>query len=170
MINVGSTAAFNAIISLTTAGLFSSYEIAIVLILLKKLKREPIPYGPWTLGRLGIPINIASICFLTIVIFFSFFPEELPVTPVNMNWSIVVFSGEFLLGLAWYVVRGRKVYHGPIIEAGLMPLDTGFAGGGKSGVRIALCMMPAGTGGINSVHCSFKTEPFVDNMLFPSSY
>ncbi|KAJ5625824.1 Amino acid/polyamine transporter I [Penicillium lagena] len=126
IINVGSTAAFNAIISLTTAGLFTSYEIAIVLMFLKKIKGEHIPYGPWTLGPFGIAINIASICFLTIAIFFSFFPQGLPVTPANMNWSIVVFSGELILGLLWYAVYGRKVYHGPIVEAGVIPMEGGF--------------------------------------------
>jgi hypothetical protein len=126
IINVGSTAAFNAIISLTTAGLFTSYEIAIVLMLLKKIKGEHIPYGPWTLGPFGIAINIASICFLTIAIFFSFFPQGLPVTPQNMNWSIVVFSGELILGLLWYAFYGRKVYHGPIVEAGVIPMEGGF--------------------------------------------
>ncbi|KAJ6021942.1 Amino acid/polyamine transporter I [Penicillium herquei] len=120
-INVGSSAAFNAIISLTTAGLFASYEISIILMLIKKIKGESVPYGPWTLGRFGIVINIASISFLTIAIFFSFFPEELPVTAENMNWSIVVFSGELIIGLVWYAVRGRKVYNGPIIDPGIMP-------------------------------------------------
>ncbi|KAJ5722583.1 Amino acid/polyamine transporter I [Penicillium malachiteum] len=121
VINVGSSAAFNAIISLTTAGLFASYEISIILMLIKKIKGESIPYGPWTLGRFGIVINIASISFLTIAIFFSFFPEELPVTAENMNWSVVVFSGELIIGLVWYAVRGRKVYNGPIIDPGVMP-------------------------------------------------
>ncbi|KAJ5182359.1 Amino acid/polyamine transporter I [Penicillium cf. viridicatum] len=119
IINVGSTAAFNAIISLTTAGLFGSYEIAIVLMLIKKIRREPIPYGPWKLGKFGIIINIASICFLTIAIFFSFFPAEMPVTLASMNWSIVVFTGEFLVGLVWYLISGRKAYNGPVIESGV---------------------------------------------------
>ncbi|KAJ5127912.1 Amino acid/polyamine transporter I [Penicillium atrosanguineum] len=123
VINVGSSAAFNAIVSLTTAGLFLSYEIAIVLIVIKKIKRDPIAYGPWTLGPLGLVVNIASICFLTITVFFSFFPTELPVVPSNMNWSIVVFSGELLIGLIWYAVYGRKVYHGPIVESGVIPMN-----------------------------------------------
>ncbi|PWY92298.1 amino acid transporter [Aspergillus heteromorphus CBS 117.55] len=125
IINIGSSAAFNAMISLTTAGLFSSYEIAIVLITLKKIKGEPIPYGPWAMGRWGILVNIASICFLTITIVFSFFPEELPVTATNMNWSVVVFFGEFFLGFGWYIVRGRKSYNGPIVETGFTSADEG---------------------------------------------
>jgi choline transport protein len=122
---VGSTAAFNAIISLTTAGLFLSYEIAIVLLVIKRIKREPVAYGPWTLGPFGLVINIASICFLTITVFFSFFPTALPVTPENMNWSIVVFSGELIIGLVWYAVYGRKVYNGPIVESDVIPMNGG---------------------------------------------
>lgn len=86
--------------------------------LIKKIKGEPVPYGPWTLGKLGIVTNIASISFLTIAIFFSFFPSSMPVTLESMNWSIVVFTGEFLIGLVWYVTYGRKVYNGPVIESG----------------------------------------------------
>lgn len=120
IINIPSSAAFNAMISLTTAGLFASYEIAIVLMFLKKVRGEPVNYGPWRLGRWGIPMNIAAISFLTIAIFFSFFPQGLPVTAVSMNWSAVVFCGEFFLGLGWYLIYGRKVYNGPIIEAGVV--------------------------------------------------
>jgi hypothetical protein len=127
VINVGSTAAFNAIISLTTAGLFASYEIAIILMVIKKIKNENIQYGPWTLGRFGIVINISSICFLTITIFFSFFPSALPVTLANMNWSAVVFLGELFLGLIWYTGWGRKIYNGPIVEAGVVPVGGDFA-------------------------------------------
>ncbi|KAJ5718488.1 hypothetical protein N7488_004134 [Penicillium malachiteum] len=132
LINIGSSAAFNAMISLTTAGLFSSYEIAIILMLIKKIKREPIHYGPWSLGRWGIPMNIASISFLTIAIFFSFFPESLPVTAVNMNWSVVVFAGEFFIGLGWYFIQGRKQYNGPIIESGIIPIDDRSTQSGSS--------------------------------------
>ncbi|RAL07831.1 amino acid transporter [Aspergillus homomorphus CBS 101889] len=118
VINVGSSAAFSAFVSLTTAGLFLSYMIPITLLVIRRVRRQPIPFGPWTLGRGGIVVNLASIAFLTITIFFSFFPSELPVTAVNMNWSVVVFFGELFIGLAWYVVRGRHVYHGPIVETG----------------------------------------------------
>lgn len=85
--------------------------------LIKKIRGESVPYGPWTLGKFGIVINIASISFLTIAIFFSFFPASMPVTLESMNWSVVVFTGEFLIGLVWYLISGRKVYNGPIIES-----------------------------------------------------
>lgn len=87
--------------------------------LIKKIKGDPVPYGPWTLGQFGIAINIASISFLTTAIFFSFFPSSMPVTLKSMNWSIVVFTGEFLIGLVWYLIRGRKIYNGPVFESDL---------------------------------------------------
>ena len=45
LINIGSTVAFNAIVSLTEAGLFISYLIPIILIMIKKIKGEHIKFG-----------------------------------------------------------------------------------------------------------------------------
>lgn len=125
IINVGSTVAFNAIVSLTMAGLFTSYMIPIILLVLKRVKGEEIPFGPWRMGPLGIFVNLASIGFLAISIVFGFFPPSLPVTPANMNWSIVVFGGELLIGLVYYAVRGRVVYTGPIVETPIVLTQSG---------------------------------------------
>ena len=123
LINIGSTVAFNAIVSITLAGLFISYMIPIVLLILKRVRGEHVRMGPWTMGRLGLPVNIISVCFLTISVFFSFFPPAVPVTLVTMNWSCVMFGGIVILGLAWYAVIGRKQYHGPIIERPILISD-----------------------------------------------
>lgn len=116
LINIGSTVAFNAIVSLTEAGLFISYLIPIILIMIKKIKGEHIKYGPFKLGRPGIVINAFSSIFLALSVFFSFFPPAIPVTLVTMNWSIAVFGGFVIIGLIWYVIIGRKNYNGPIVE------------------------------------------------------
>lgn len=117
LINIGSTAAFNAIVSLTEAGLFTSYLIPICLMMLKKLKGETIHFGPWKMGwRFGLAVNMFSSVFLILSVFFSFFPAATPVTAVSMNWSIAVFGGFVIIGLMWYAALGRKQYSGPIIE------------------------------------------------------
>jgi choline transport protein len=121
LINIGSTVAFNAIVSLTIAGLFISYGIPIVLLIIKRLTHEPVHWGPWTLGKFGLFVNIYAVAFLLISVIFSFFPPGIPVTPVNMNWSIVVFGGAVIFGLIFYAIRGRKNYDGPIIEISLIP-------------------------------------------------
>lgn len=124
IINVASSVAFNAIVSLTTAGLFTSYLIPIALMALKRF-REPasINWGPWTLGRLGIPVNLFSLAFLLMSIVFSFFPPAVPVTLVSMNWSCLMFGGAVILGLCFYAVIGRKNYNGPIFERSFFPTD-----------------------------------------------
>jgi len=74
------------------------------------------------MGPLGLYVNILSIIFLIISIVFSFFPPAIPVTLESMNWSCLVFGGATVLGLAWYAVRGRKQYNGPIFEVPMMPI------------------------------------------------
>lgn len=123
IINIGSTVAFNAIVSITIAGLFLSYMIPIILMIMKRLKHEHVRMGPWTLGRAGLPVNIIAVCFLAISVFFSFFPPTTPVTAVTMNWSCAVFGGIVMIGLIWYGIFGRKVYNGPVIERPILLSD-----------------------------------------------
>jgi choline transport protein len=123
LINIASTVAFNAIVSLTIAGLFSSYLIPIILIAWRRVSSEEVRWGPWKLGKLGFLINIFSICFLITSIVFSFFPPGIPVTLVSMNWSIVVFGGTVFLGSIFYILQGRKNYNGPIVERGIIPSE-----------------------------------------------
>ncbi len=124
LINIASSVAFNAIVSLTIAGLFSSYFIPIALIASKRLTSEEMRWGPWKLGsKLGFAINIFSLCFLAISIVFSFFPPGIPITLVSMNWSILVFGGTVVLGVLFYVVRGHKNYSGPIVERSIIPYE-----------------------------------------------
>ena len=135
LINIGSTAAFNAIVSVTIAGLFTSYMIPIALMILKRLRHEPIRMGPWSLGRAGLPINCFAFCFLLISTIFSFFPPALPVTAVSMNWSCLMFGGMTLIGLAWYTIFGRKSYNGPIIERPLMMAHFDGSDEGDEGIE-----------------------------------
>jgi hypothetical protein len=68
----------------------------------------------------GLFINIYAVAFLFISVIFPFFPPGIPVTPFNMNWSVVVFDDAVLFGLLFYAVRGRKNYDGPINEISLL--------------------------------------------------
>ena len=120
LINIGSTVAFNAIVSLTIAGLFISYLTAIVLMMFKRVKRETIDFGPWSLGWAGLAVNLVAACFLIISIVFSFFPPATPVVLTTMNWSCLMWGGSTMIGLAYYAILGRKVYQGPIVEKAIV--------------------------------------------------
>ena len=109
LINIGSSAAFNAIISLTEAGLYTSYLIPIILVMMKKIRGDPdLQYGPWKMGKVGIAINAFSCVFLVLSIFFGFFPPAVPVTAVTMNWSIAVLGGFVILGFVRTSSRPRR--------------------------------------------------------------
>lgn len=117
LIIIGSTAAFNAIVSITTAGLYTSYAIPIALMVRKRIKGDVVRMGPWSMGKTGgFAINVLALCYLIISFIFSFFPPAVPVTLETMNWSCVMFGGVVLLGVAWFALVGRKQFHGPIVE------------------------------------------------------
>ena len=82
----------------------------------KRLRKEPITFGPWKLGRLGLPINIYAAVYTLITLVFSFFPPSVPVTAVTMNWSCVVYGGVVILGIIFYLTYGHKRYIGPSTE------------------------------------------------------
>ena len=89
LINIGSSVAFNAIISLVAAGFFSTYIITITLMIRKRLSGEPIEFGPWNMGRWGLAVNVYAVLYSIIVTVFSFFPPATPVTAVSMSKSLI---------------------------------------------------------------------------------
>jgi choline transport protein len=114
IITVGNTTAFFAILSLNTLALYISYIIPMVFFLLAKLRGDAIPYGPFKLGRFGLPINIFAIVYALFIIIFLPFPPLLPVTGANMNYGGPVMAAVILFALADWVVSGRKRFKAPI--------------------------------------------------------
>jgi amino acid transporter len=117
LINIGSTTAFNALLSLATIGFYFSYGIPILMFFIRRFSTaRPIEFGPWTLGKLGIPVNMLAMAFCLFLVIFLPFPTVLPVTAQNMNYASVVFAGVILFSLIDWIIRGRKRYTGPIRE------------------------------------------------------
>jgi hypothetical protein len=82
----------------------------------KRILGETVHFGPWKLGRWGLPINIIAACYTLVTVIFTFFPIAVPVTAETMNYSCAVYGGVVVLGLAYYGVWGRRVYIGPKIH------------------------------------------------------
>lgn len=116
LINIASSVALNAILSLTTLALYVSYLIPIVLLLLRRVKKKHIEFGPFTLGRFGLFVNMYAIVYGVFIIIFLPFPPMLPVTGLTMNYAGPVFAGVLLFALGDWLVRGRGQFHGPIRE------------------------------------------------------
>ncbi|KAL8726786.1 MAG: hypothetical protein Q9181_005925, partial [Wetmoreana brouardii] len=114
LINIGSTAALNAIVSLYVAALLSSYYISIGCLIWKRLKGEPLPPRRWSLGRYGLAVNVAALLFLTPIYFFAFWPQITPVEPQTMNWAVAIYGGVMVWSLLYYAIWGRHSYTGPV--------------------------------------------------------
>jgi choline transport protein len=115
IINIGSTAAFNSIISLLVSSLFTAYFISISCILIKRLRGEPLPPSRWSMGRFAIPCNIIALLYITLALVVSFFPIYKQVTAMSMNWSVLVWGVIVIFATIVYVVSGRYVYKGPVV-------------------------------------------------------
>ena len=114
LINIGSNEAFNAIASLGTAALISSYIVSISCITIKRFRAEKLPHARWSLGRFGGAINVFSVLYLVLVLVFSFFPASATFTPESMNWSILIYGFTLLFAVVWFFVKGRQHYAGPV--------------------------------------------------------
>jgi amino acid transporter len=117
LINLGSATAFNAIISLQVCALMMTYSVSVGCVLYRRIAHpELIPTARWSLGKWGVPVNIIGLIYSLFTFFWSFWPNTVPVTLDTFNWSVVLFVGVFVICLLMYVVRGRKVYNGPVSE------------------------------------------------------
>ncbi|KAE8146687.1 amino acid/polyamine transporter I [Aspergillus avenaceus] len=114
LINIGSTVALQAIVSLTITSLMSAYILSIGCILLRRVRGKPLPPRRWSLGRFGMAINIASLIFLFPIFVFAFFPLSASVTPQNMNWSVVMYVGMISFASVYYWIRGRHQFIAPV--------------------------------------------------------
>lgn len=114
LINIGSTVAFNAIASLGTAALISSYIISITCVRIKRWRGHQLPPARWSLGKLGGPINDFSILYLCLVLLMSFFPETAIVNATTMNWNILIYGFTVIFSMIWFFFRGRMQYDGPV--------------------------------------------------------
>lgn len=117
LIDLGSAIALNAVLSLVTAGFYSSFLIAAVVLLWKRVTAPTeIRWGPFSLRKFGLPINILAILWTVIGILFSFWPTNAHTTPQNMNWSCLVYEATLILSTVFWFAHSRKVYTGPVIE------------------------------------------------------
>lgn len=116
LINIGSTAAFNAIASVMIAALFTTYILSIGAFIRARLQPGGIPPSRFSLGKLGLPINVFSVAYLCFAIIFTFFPTAADPTPINMNWSILVFGAVVIFAIIQYFVHGSRIYQAPVTQ------------------------------------------------------
>ncbi|OGE58292.1 hypothetical protein PENARI_c001G12384 [Penicillium arizonense] len=137
LINIGSPVAFNDLCSMSISGLYLSYMVVGSLLLWRRCTGgissnrssdsavvntagAKLVWGPFHLpGIWGILVNVWALIYMTIAVFFTFWPTSWVVTVQTMNFSVVGTVGTIILSLVYYFVRARKVYNGPVMESGL---------------------------------------------------
>lgn len=115
LINLGSTLAFNIVVSLGLLALLSTYCISIGCILLKRIRGQPLPPARWSLGRFGIFINAWSFIYCCWAMVWCAMPTSLPVTTSNANWGPALWAGVCVFASIVYLVHGRKHYTPPVM-------------------------------------------------------
>lgn len=116
LLNLGGSEVFNSIIGLLNGAVGLTYAISIACILWRRLFGAPLPAARWSLGRLGVPINLIAMLYQILTTIISFFPIFARVNAQTMNWGIAMFSGVMIIALINYLVLGRRVYAGPVVD------------------------------------------------------
>lgn len=127
LIILGSTTAFNDLVSLSVSSLQSSYLVAIGLLLYRRVTGgihprksatdDVVSWGPWHMhGIWGIAVNTWACLYLITMVFFSFWPTATPVTASTMNYAVLITGAIVIISLTYYQVWAKRVYTGPVIE------------------------------------------------------
>ena len=114
LIQLGSTLAFNIIVSLSVLGLLSTYMISIGCVFLRRYKGQPLPHARWSLGRYGIWINGFAFLYSAFIIIIACWPTYLPVNLASANWAPVVWVAVMILSAIVYVLHGKHHYTAPV--------------------------------------------------------
>jgi choline transport protein len=135
---LGSSAAFNAILSASVVALGVSYAMPILINCLrgrKMLGERPFvlpgPFG-WIanivcvppLSRLRSPLIIhmltnstqIGIVYVIVTTVLFVFPPDLPVDGSSMNYCIVAFAIVIIIATVQWFIDGKKNFHGPKVD------------------------------------------------------
>jgi len=114
LIIIGSTIAFNILISLSTVCVYSSYTIVIGCMLRKRISGEALLPSRFSLGRAGTVVNGIALCYLLVCFPFFFFPTMPNPALIDMNWTCVLFSAAVMFSMVYYYLHGKHTYEGPV--------------------------------------------------------
>lgn len=134
LVGLGSTVAFNVVVSLSINGLYTSYLVGNSVLLFRRLTGSIKPYlsthdvlnpidadhlawGPWQIREpFGTIVNVLGCVYMFTILIFSFWPITVDPTPATMNYSSLMVSAVVIFSVVYYVLRGHKTYKGPVVE------------------------------------------------------
>lgn len=112
-IYLGSTVAFNAILSVSILLLELSYVTPIIIVFIRGEEAFGTHSRKWSLGRWRRPVNFCAISFALVTGVCFIFPPAIPITGESMNYAIVVFAIVCLFAGVTWLIDGKKNFAGP---------------------------------------------------------
>jgi amino acid transporter len=108
LINLGSSSAFLAFVSVGVQALAISYAIPIAISLFWN-KRKEVNQARWNCGPvIGTIVNAVALAWIAFEVVLFSMPGALPVTKVSMNYASVVLVGFGVISAVWYFAYARK--------------------------------------------------------------
>ncbi|KAJ9626912.1 hypothetical protein H2203_003369 [Taxawa tesnikishii (nom. ined.)] len=115
LIIIGSSTAFNIIVSLGACAILASYIVSISCLLYLRIRGDDLLPSPFSLGRgPGIVINGLALAFLWLAYVMVFWPSAPNPTAASMNWSVLIFGAAILFAMIFFAVKKRHEYEGPV--------------------------------------------------------
>ena len=114
LINLGSTVAFNAVLSLASVAIMATNGITVGCVLVRRFRKQPFPPARWSLGRAGMIVNILALLYTVEAFFWCFWPTTYKPTPQTFNWAVVLFVSVMSVACLEYWVRGRERFRAPV--------------------------------------------------------
>jgi amino acid transporter len=113
MANIGTPEVFTAVTSVAIIMIYIAYLLVTVPLLVRRLRgqwpdEEARAGGYFSLGVLGLPINILAVVWGVAMAVNLAWPREAVYGAGWLQWMAFIFVGIVALaGLAWYQLRGR---------------------------------------------------------------
>jgi choline transport protein len=114
LIVIGSSTAFNVILSLSSVGLLTSYIICIGCMARKRIMKEALLPSRFSLGKWGLTINLIAVVFLSFCWVLLFFPSRPHPSAANMNWTILIYGVTWIAAVIYYKFKDKYDYAGPV--------------------------------------------------------
>ncbi|PMD32743.1 hypothetical protein L207DRAFT_590437 [Hyaloscypha variabilis F] len=109
-----STQGFNALVGSTVVFFYLSYGMpAIVMLATRRFEIHQNDRTRYDLRKFAYPICIVVVIYTVLAVIFVMIPGQVPITAGNMNYTIVIVAGFFILmAIAWFA-DARKSFRPP---------------------------------------------------------
>ncbi|HYL44109.1 MAG TPA: amino acid permease [Ktedonobacteraceae bacterium] len=105
-------AAYVAVTSIATIGLYIAYALPILL----RLMSKDFKTGPWHLGAWSRPIGILAVVWVVFISILFMLPTFTPISALTFNYTPVVVLGLFVIITVWWFASARNWFKGPVIQ------------------------------------------------------